>query len=280
MSSSFTRGIPSSQQLASITRTTSSSSNSGSRTIVERTPLHNNVINYIKRTLPRPNKNGELVVRKENFKQLEFRIDGKNKDKRDRSKLVTKYVKNVFEDFPTLPVIPIPRREYGQLYIDHTVSFPEEDVQRIFLEINDILLLVPEVSCRYFMHQNAKYKKESGVLCCCPKCNSNKYVEPIGFAQNTFMVYGIDRVYNALSYKYKCTNVNCKVKVKPKKKSSSTSLTQRLSAGVNRLADYFNISEIRQDYVFTATDILENFPSLSVLVQKLQRSNKYKYKGH
>ena len=44
---------------------------------------------------------------------------------------------NLIDDFPSLPIFNIPRNKYAQQYVDNVGIFPDEDVQKIFLEIND-----------------------------------------------------------------------------------------------------------------------------------------------
>eukprot|EP00943_MAST-04B_sp_MAST-4B-sp1_P004609 g4609.t1 len=247
----------------------SHSSSSSPRTVNERSALHKNIIAYLRKLIPRPKKDGLLYIHKEEEQRLAFYIKRHN-DKTAALKKITAIYneEELANDFKNLPFINIPRVKYAQLYVDNIVYFPEEDVQRIFLEINDIMLILPEVSCRDYMRQNNRYKKGSGVLCCCPKCGSNAFVEPVGFCQNTFLVYGIDRVYNAMAYKYKCKNANCRVrKVKPQQQlnRSSSTFTQKLSAGVNKISNLLKHYVAKNDYAFTSNDVASEFPTISIL---------------
>ena len=157
---------------------------------------------------------------------------------------------NLIDDFPSLPYINIPRIKYGQLYVDNVGIFPNEDVQKIFLELNDVIVLIPEISARTYMLTQDRYKKSNGVLVCCPKCKTNNHVKPLGFVRYTFRVYDINAVYNAISYEYKCKR--CKVN-----NDDTTSGSNMLGGSITK----YTTSK------FTSIDVINQFASISILVK-------------
>ena len=222
-------------------------------TQLERTTLHEDILSHIKRNLPKPQADGGLKMHSKEERALQFFPGDRKRLRKKQNKLPKGNTENnydennLIDDFPSLPYINIPRIKYAQLYVDNVLIFPDEDVQKIFLELNDVIVLIPEISARTYMLTQDRYKKSNGVLVCCPKCKTNTNVKPLGFARHTFRVYDINAVFNAISYEYKC----CKCKVND---------TTSGSSGSNMLG-----GSIYTTSKFTSIDVIDTFASISIL---------------
>ena len=233
------------------TRTTAKNGAAKNRaTQLERTTLHEDILSHIKRNLPKPQADGRLKMHSKEERALQFLPGDRKRSRIKMNKLLKDNYdeNNLIDDFPSLPYINIPRIKYAHLYVDNVGIFPNEDVQKIFLELNDVIVLIPEISARTYMLTQDRYKKSNGVLVCCPKCNTNSNVKPVGFARHTFRVYDINAVYNAITYEYKCQRC--------KKVNDSTSG----SSGSNMLG-----GSIYTTSKFTSIDVIDEFASISIL---------------
>ena len=158
------------------TRTTAKNGAAKNRaTQLERTTLHEDILSHIKRNLPKPQADGRLKMHSKEERALQF-LPGDRKRSRTKMNKLPKDnydENNLIDDFPSLPYINIPRIKYAQLYVDNVLIFPDEDVQKIFLELNDVIVLIPEISARTYMLTQDRYKKSNGVLVCCPGHNKD-----------------------------------------------------------------------------------------------------------
>ena len=122
------------------TRTTAKNGAAKNRaTQLERTTLHEDILSHIKRNLPKPQADGRLKMHSKEERALQF-LPGDRKRSRTKMNKLPKDnydENNLIDDFPSLPIFNIPRNKYAQQYVDNVGIFPDEDVQKIFLEIND-----------------------------------------------------------------------------------------------------------------------------------------------
>ena len=205
-----------------------------------RSGIINQMTQYVKASLPRPQA-GKLVSRDQSEVNKKRISAGFNNANFSNMKLKLLKEEELEKKFPFLPIISSPVVFFAQIYTGAMEGFPDEDIQKVYLETNNYFICVPEISCRDYMYSMEKFRKGEGVGVCCPKCNTNKFVKFTSYRIHTFLIYDINDVFNCIVANYSCSNKECTVKI--------TNAVFRHG----------------EPYIFNSEDVKEQFPTINFM---------------